>query len=250
MERLRSNCYIGTSGWIYSDWEKRFYPEHLLSSDKLKFYSQHFNTVEINSSFYHLPRPSTFKNWYSQTPEDFIFSLKVSRYITHIKRMVDVDDAWRRLYQNATLLKEKLGPFLFQFPPSFKKTEENIRRLETFLSKIRDLRIKIAFEFRHKTWIDKKIYSLFGKFNVSWVIANSSRYPSDVVSTADFVYFRFHGPKNLFSSSYSVSQLRRWAQVMKKFIIEDKKAIYGYFNNDFHAFAVFNAKRVKNFLSC
>lgn len=243
------NCYIGTSGWIYGDWEEKFYPPDLPSQKRLEYFSKYFNTTEINYSFYHLPRPKTFQNWYSQTPEGFIFSVKVSRFITHIKRMKDIKEAWERFYQNALYLKEKLGPFLFQFPPSFKKNDETLLRLKDFLEGLKEKTIKIAFEFRHENWLDEKFYDFLKRYNVAWVISDSSRYPRDIVSTADFVYIRFHGPKQLFGSSYKISDLKKWANILKKYLSQGKD-IFSYFNNDFHAYAVFNAKTLKNLLSC
>jgi len=143
--------FIGTSGWVYSHWEGIFYPENLPSRDKLKYFSQHFKTAEINYSFYHLPQPSTYQNWYKQTPKDFLFAVKTSRFITHIKRLKGVKKAWKHFLENALSLKEKLGPILFQFPPSFKATEESIKRLKNFLKLIRtNSRLRFALEFRHK----------------------------------------------------------------------------------------------------
>ena len=128
--------YIGTSGWAYSHWDGIFYPENLAYKDKLKYFSQRFKTAEINYSFYHLPRPTTYQNWYLQTPEDFLFAVKASRFITHVKKLKGVKAAWKTFLENALRLKEKLGPILFQFPPSFKATSENIKRLEQFLKYI------------------------------------------------------------------------------------------------------------------
>ena len=125
--------YIGTSGWVYSHWEGIFYPEDLSGKDKLKYFSEHFKTAEVNYSFYHLPKPITYQNWYKQTHKDFIFSVKASRFITHIKRLKEVKDPWKTFLENALNLKEKLGPILFQFPPNFSATEENIKRLQDFL---------------------------------------------------------------------------------------------------------------------
>jgi len=119
----QGKLYIGTSGWVYGHWEGIFYPENLASKDKLKYFSQHFKTAEINYSFYHLPRPSTYQNWHSQTPADFIFAAKASRFITHIKRLGGVKEAWQQFIENALYLKEKLGPILFQFPPSSLSSE-------------------------------------------------------------------------------------------------------------------------------
>jgi len=245
----KGDCYIGTSGWIYSDWERKFYPRDLPSSEKLKYFSQYFNTTEINYSFYHLPRPQTFQKWYSQTPKAFIFSVKVSRFITHIKRMKGIKNSWERFYKNALFLKDKLGPFLFQFPPSFKKTEDTLGRIRDFLDSMKKVSLRIAFEFRNKSWIDKKFYKFLEKYNVAWVISDSSCYPRDIISTADFVYLRFHGPKELFGSSYTLSELKKWSSLLKKYLSQGKD-IFCYFNNDFHAYAIFNAKTLKNLLLC
>ena len=181
MEKL-GKLYIGTSGWVYGHWEGIFYPNDLPSKDKLKYYSQHFKTAEVNYSFYHLPRPATYQKWYSQTPADFIFAVKASKFITHIKRLKGVKTAWRTFLENALNLKEKLGPILFQFPPSFRVTEDNVRRLENFLKDIRNKiamaeLLRIAMEFREKTWCNQKIYNLLKRYNVAWVIADSPRYP-------------------------------------------------------------------------
>ena len=125
----KGKIFIGTSGWVYSHWEGIFYPKELGLKDKLKYFSKHFKTVEVNYSFYRLPRPTTYQNWYSQTPGDFLFAIKVSRFITHIKRLKGVKDAWKIFIKNTLNLKEKLGPILFQFPPNLKATEENVKRL-------------------------------------------------------------------------------------------------------------------------
>jgi len=249
---MGKKLFIGTSGWVYGHWTGIFYPEDLPSKDKLKYFSQHFKTVEINYSFYHLPRPSTYQNWYNQTPEDFLFAVKASRFITHIKRLNEVKEAWETFIENALNLKEKLGPILFQFPPSFKATAENINRLENFLKSIsvnqrldqrKSAEIKYAFEFRHKSWCDKKIYDLLKKYNVAWVIADSPSYPKAKVVTADFVYVRMHGSKVLFSSNYTKRELQDLAQKIKKYLKQGLD-VYVYFNNDFHGYAIENAKEL------
>mgnify|MGYP005850835745 CR=1 FL=1 len=199
---MHNRLFVGTSGWVYSHWEGIFYPKDLPAKDKLKYFSRHFKTAEINYSFYHLPRKKTYQNWYNQTPEDFLFAVKASRFITHIKRLQGVHpvksakggakqfngvkEAWKQFIENALYLKEKLGPILFQFPPTFKATTKTINLLKDFLklTEARPLSVlrgsilcRRAFEFRHKSWCDKKIYNLLKKHNAAWVIADSPRYP-------------------------------------------------------------------------
>lgn len=238
----KGSLFIGTSGWVYSHWEGIFYPENLPSKDKLKYFSQHFKTTEINYSFYHLPRSSTYQNWYSQTPEDFLFAVKTSRFITHIKRLKGVKEAWKTFIENALNLKEKLGPILFQFPPSFRANETEIKKLEDFLKLITKNKLRYAFEFRHKSWCDKKVYNLLKKYKVVWVIADSPSYPKAEVVTADFVYLRMHGSKVLFTSNYTKKELQDLAQKIKKWrkIVD----VYIYFNNDAMGYAIENAKEL------
>jgi uncharacterized protein YecE (DUF72 family) len=238
--------YIGTSGWVYGHWEGIFYPDNLPAKDKLKYFSQHFKTAEINYSFYHLPQPSTYQNWYKQVSADFIFAVKASRLITHIKRLKGVKVAWKQFLDNALTLKEKLGPILFQFPPSFRATLENIKRLEALFKILRGTTPrKFAFEFRHESWCGKNIHNLLKKYNVAWVIADSPRYPKAEVVTADFVYVRMHGSRVLFSSKYTKKELSSLAQKIKKWL---KTAdVYVYFNNDAHGYAIENAKTLLSF---
>jgi len=264
----KGKIYIGTSGWVYSHWEGIFYPENLSSKDKLKYFSQHFKTTEVNYSFYRLPRPTTYQNWYSQTPGDFLFTVKASRFITHIKRLKDVKESWKIFIKNALNLKEKLGPVLFQFPPSFKATDENIKRLEEFLKFINEhlvskanhktdvrlfcesvscnSKLRYAFEFRHKTWCRDKIYKILKKHRVAWVIADSPSFPKAEKVTADFVYIRMHGSKVLFSSKYSKQELRGLARKIKKW--QKNGDVFVYFNNDAYGFAIENAKTLTELL--
>ena len=252
----QGKLFIGTSGWNYSGWREIFYPENLKSQDFLRFYSSQFKTVEVNYSFYHLPKPTTCIKWYNQTPKDFVFSVKASRFITHIKRLKGVKISWRKFLENALNLKEKLGPILFQFPPNFKATEENIKRLKNFLSISRgrtspklssilggstSKNLKWAFEFRHPSWCEEKIYKLLRKNKVGWVIADSSRYPKAEAVTADFIYIRMHGPKELFASKYPRKEIKNLASKIKKWLKQDLD-VYVYFNNDAMGYAVENAK--------
>ena len=250
MIKQGNNYYIGTSGWAYEDWLGRFYPENLPSEKRLGYFSRFFKTAEINYSFYHLPRQTTYYKWFQETPSDFIFSVKVSRFITHIKRLREVDSSWSLFLKNALALKNKLGPFLFQFPASFKKDKKRIEKLEDFLKLLRKSRnrekkilLRFAFEFRDKSWFEDETYGLLQKYGAGWVIADSSRYPRANITTSDFAYFRFHGPTSLFSSKYSRRQLSEEASLIVKYL-RKKMDVFCYFNNDFQAFAIENAKEL------
>lgn len=259
----KGKIFIGTSGWVYPHWEGIFYPEELSSKNynppttRLKYYSKYFKTAEINYSFYHLPKPATYQNWHSQTPADFLFAVKASRFITHIKRLKNVQQAWKIFFKNALTLKEKFGPILFQFPPSFQATPENIKRLEEFLEFIISrhkltkntmvLLVSFAVEFRHQSWCDEKIYNLLKKYNIAWVIADSPSYPRVDRITADFVYIRLHGSQDLFSSKYNRQELKNLAHKIKKWQKQNKD-VFVYFNNDAYGYAVENAKTLMELL--
>jgi uncharacterized protein YecE (DUF72 family) len=243
---MSKNLYIGTSGWVYSHWDKIFYPEDLPSKDKLKYFSKNFKTAEVNYSFYRLPKPSTYQKWYSESSADFIFAIKASRFITHVKRLKEVKEAWKNFIKNTLNLKEKLGPILFQFPANFKVNKENTERLEKFLQFINKRKLRYAFEFRHKSWYEKKFYNLFKKYKTAWVIADSSSYPKTEEVTSDFIYIRMHGSKVLFTSNYTKKELQKLAKKIKKWL---KAAdVYVYFNNDAMGYAVENAKMLKELL--
>ena len=229
-----AKLYIGTSGWDYKHWDNVFYPA---GKNKLEYFSRQFKTVEINYSFYHLPSPATYQNWYQRTPEGFLFALKASRFITHIKRIKNVNDDWQRFLGNALNLKEKLGPILFQFPATFKAAPD---RLIFFLKLINSQGVRFAFEFRHESWANKEIYDLLEKYNAAWVIADSPSYPKREVVTADFVYLREHGS---FASKYTKEELRDLEQKVKKWL-QTEKDVYVYFNNDAKGYAVENAKEL------
>jgi len=229
-----AKLYIGTSGWDYKHWDNVFYPTH---KNKLEYFSQQFKTVEINYSFYHLPSPATYQNWYEQTPKDFLFALKASRFITHIKRIKNVDKEWQGFMENALSLKEKLGPILFQFPATFKADPD---RLKNFLETIANQRTKFAFEFRHQSWANKEIYHLLEKHNAACVIADSPSYPKMEIITADFIYIRQHGS---FALKYTRKELLDLKQKVNKWL-QTGKDIYVYFNNDAKGYAVENAKEL------
>jgi uncharacterized protein YecE (DUF72 family) len=251
--------FIGTSGWTYDHWNGIFYPKKFSSLKKLRYFSKQFNTVEINYSFYHSPRPLSYLNWYSSVPSDFVFSVKANRLFTHIKKLKNIKTPLKQFIENALFLKEKLGVILFQFPSSFKYTNENFKKLnETilFLDKLNNeiflkekklkRKLRFAFEFREKGWFNKFVEDLFKKYKIAFVIADSSLYPKTEIISSDFLYLRFHGPSKLFASKYSEKELKNWAKKIRNWL--KNKDVYVYFNNDFFGYAVFNAKTLKGLL--
>lgn len=250
-----SKIYIGTSGYSYPHWTSVFYPEDLPSGKWLEFYAQHFSTVELNVTFYRLPQEKTFEGWYRRTPKDFLFVVKGSRFITHVKKLANCQEPLDLLMSRAKLLKEKLGIILWQLPPSFKI---DIQRLEEFLKLLRaqSPELRASFEFRHQSWFCQEVYDLLKKYKAALCIADSPRlrspsfggqayWPYSEEITADFIYLRFHGGKELYGSNYSDRELKEWAKKIKKW--EKKNLdIYTYFNNDAYGYAVANAKTLKN----
>lgn len=235
--------FIGTSGWVYGDWRGFFYPEDLSERKWLEYFALHFKTVELNSSFYRLPKESTFLNWYKRTPKDFIFTVKVSRFISHVKYLKDCKEAWTLFYRRAKYLKEKLGPFLIQLPPNWKS---DLERLKEFIKMIKDTspQERFVFEFRNKSWFCPQIYQYFQKEkNITLCITDSVKWPKITQAYGDFVYIRFHGPDALYASKYSVDLLRKWAREIKKFLKENLD-VFCYFNNDFSGFAIENAREL------
>jgi uncharacterized protein YecE (DUF72 family) len=250
---MKPQIYIGTSGWHYNHWIGSFYPKEIKGYSELKYHSEYFNTVENNSSFYRISGESTYKTWSKMTPDNYRFSIKLNRSITHFARLEineDVIEKVNYILSTTQVLGEKLGAIVIQLPASFKYDLEKVNKfLKYFVKEVDKQKYKfdIAIEFRNKYWFVDEVYKLLKKYNVALVAAQSSRYPGERVITADFAYIRLHGPKKLFASSYSNEQLRDWAKYIKE-ISKDVKKVYVYFNNDFHGYAIENAKKLKELL--
>ena len=239
---------IGTSGWVYEDWRGKFYPIGTKPEQRLEYYSERFDTVELNASFYHLPRQKTFENWSTKTPDSFAFSTKLSKYITHNLKLKNAAEPLHLFLQEAVGLGNKLSVVLAQLPPNLHR---DIERLKTFLEIIKSEKNapRFAYEFRHESWLNDEVYDLLRKYKSGFVIQDSAgRWPSAEVVTSDFVYLRFHGPEALYSSNYPDSQLNKWAGKIKKWLGEGLD-VYAYFNNDINAFAVGNALTLKKSVS-
>lgn len=232
---------IGTSGWTYPHWQGVFYPPDWPKSRWLEYYAQHFETVELNATFYRLPKPKTFENWRHRTPDGFIWSVKASKYITHTKRLKDPKEPLDRLYKTAAGLGDKLGVGLFQLPPSLAFDEKRFKQF----CKVLDPNLRHALEVRHPSWISDHLFDLLKEYNVAFCIADTAgRYPFKEVVTADFIYIRLHGSRKLYGSDYSEEELQVWAEKIKVW----GKDTFVYFDNDVEGHAVKNAKRLKEIL--
>jgi uncharacterized protein YecE (DUF72 family) len=234
--------YIGTSGWQYGHWKGVFYPPDLKYSEWLSYYCKHFSTLEINVTFYRDVRISTFKKWYALTPDDFLFSLKLSRQITHFKRLRVDKELIDKFLEKSASLKDKLGILLIQLPPGL-KFEENL--VKDFLSML-DKKYKYTIEVRNKTFINDNFFNILKENNIALCIADSAkRYPYYETVTADFVYIRLHGSQILYASEYTEKELAEWAHKIKSW----NKTTFVYFDNDFMGYAVKNALKLKQILT-
>jgi len=245
----KSKIFIGTSGYNYKHWKDGvFYPTKLSPAKWLEYYIQHFNTVELNVTFYRLPSLKTFTGWYRRTPKDFSFVIKGSRFITHLKRLKEPKEPLRIFFENASPLKEKLGVVLWQLPANF---HLNLEKLSDFLNSLKkntkSKKVRQAFEFRHPSWFCQEVYSILQKYNFCLCIAHSNRWPVVEKLTADFIYLRFHGGVSLYHSNYSEAMLKEWADKAKCWLKQGKD-LYTYFNNDACGYAIKNAQRFRQLL--
>lgn len=208
-----------------------------------EFYARHFETVEINNSFYRLPTATTFDAWRESSPKDFCFAVKASRFITHMKKLKDPESSSEKFFLVAERLRKKLGPILFQLPPRWKV---NVERFSEFLASLPSGH-KYVIEFRDESWFVPQVFELMRKYNVAFCIHDFAdmKVPNEI--TADFTYVRFHGPTSAkYFGSYSDAQLRRWAKRIEEW--HALSAVYVYFNNDPGGEAVKNAQTLKHLL--
>ncbi len=240
MSRAKCDKRIGTSGWHYGHWEGRYYPADLPKSKWFEYYARDFDTVEINNTFYQLPKPQTFELWHKQAPKNFLYTVKANRFITHIKRLKDPQEPLERFLKGALLLKEHLGPILYQLPPN---THKDLDRLRAFL-RVLPKDLIAVFEFRHESWFSDDTYTLLNEFNAGFCIHDLSGMNVPRIVTGDVIYLRFHGTTDRYSGCYSKTTLRNWSKWIKD-RAKDVRGIYVYFNNDIYAYAVYNAKTLK-----
>ncbi|QMU27836.1 DUF72 domain-containing protein [Adhaeribacter radiodurans] len=232
--------WVGCSGWHYKHWKGIYYPAGTPQPEFLNFYLQDFSTVEINNSFYRLPTPETFANWYQSVPEDFLFAVKASRFITHMKKLKDPQQSFSKFMENVAILREKLGPILFQLPPNW---QCDIVRFEGFLQALPPY-FRYTFEFRDHSWYNENVYELLQIYQATFCIYDLEYHVSPILVTSNFVYIRLHGPLNKYDGSYSEETLQEWAKRCKTWQQEGKE-VFVYFDNDMHGYAPFNARRLQ-----
>jgi uncharacterized protein YecE (DUF72 family) len=241
---MKQQLRIGTSGWHYKHWLGTFYPAKLPVSKMLEFYLQQFDTVEINNSFYMLPKIPILEAWRAATPKDFLFSIKASRFLTHNKKLKEPQNALGNFLPRAEALGRKLGPILFQLPP---KWRVNVERFAEFLEALPKYH-RYTFEFREPSWEGEEIYSLLRKHGAAYCIYELAGYKSPLHVTADFVYVRLHGPTlNKYAGSYDARTLKLWAKRIEEWMREER-SVFIYFDNDQAGYAPANALTLKSML--
>ena len=234
---------VGCSGWNYKHWRNGvFYPPRLPASKWLQHYAERFDTVEVNATFYRLPRPSAVANWVALTPPDFVFTIKMSRYVTHVKRLAGVQESLERLYAMIAPLvgTPKFGPVLWQFPETFHRNDE---RLLGALEQLPDGRH--AFEFRHPSWFVPEVFAFLRARGAALVFGDHPDRPFQALElTADWTFLRFHHGKRGRGGNYSERELDEWAARIDGWR-QRGIDIYAYFNNDWEGFAIENAQGLK-----
>ena len=240
---MRERVHIGTSGWSYKQWRGLYYPQKLATAKWLAFYAEDFEVTEINSSFYRLPTEDTVMNWTTQVPKDFLFCAKMSRFLTHMKKLNDPEDALDRFFEVFTHMKNMMGPVLVQLPPML---AFNYDKAEYFYSLLKKKFREYSFvmEVRHETWMKEQSLTLMSKYDIGLVISQSgSRFPYSEIITAKNIYVRFHGPEELYASRYTDKMLENFADKFYRWLREGHE-IWAFFNNDVHCYAPEDAKRL------
>jgi len=233
--------HIGCSGWQYQDWRERFYPKGCGQPRWLQHYAKTFGTVEVNSTFYRLASKQAVARWVEQTPPDFVFALKASRYLTHIKKLTDLRQGIARYYERIEPLAgtPKLGPIVWQLPPTFKRDDD---ALEHALEELPPGRH--CFEFRHETWFTDEVYERLRAYGAALVIGDHPERPWQAYEmTADWTFVRFHYGRRGRRGNYSKTELETWAKRIEQW--RRQVEVFVYFNNDWEGFAIDNGRFLK-----
>ena len=238
-----AEIWIGTSGYVYRHWRKGvFYPVGLPVREELGHYGEHFRTVELNNPFYRLPTPEMFQRWRELTPPDFRFAVKASRYITHIKRLRDVAEGLSLFLERADHLGSKLGPILFQLPPT---QHLDLGRLRDFVKLLPQGR-RWVIEFRHPSWHTSEVYQLLTDSSVALCVPVGGGLDPDRVTTAPFTYIRMHRGKEP-AGGFTHNELKAWAAQIRA-LRNAGKEVYVYFNNDWAGYAIRDALKLRELL--
>ena len=236
--------HTGCSGFYNRHWKGVFYPEELAQSKWFSYYCEHFNTLELNSTFYKFPTVKTLEGWHNKSPDDFLFAVKAPRLITHTKKLIDcaseLDDFYNACKKG---LKDKMGCLLFQFPPSFKYSSE---ALELVLRSLK-LTFKNVIEFRDVSWWNKEVYDAFKANNIIFCSVSHPRVPEDIITTSSTAYVRLHGNPKIFYSSYSEAYLSNLHHILMK--NKELKDAYVFFNNTASTAGILNAQQFKTTFS-
>lgn len=244
MERHeKADLRIGTSGWHYAGWWGPFYPTEVKKKDALVYYASCFDATELNAPFYRTPTLDAVRNWFDSTPDDFRFTWKVSKFITHWRRLIVDEHSLELLESRVELLGHKAGPLLLQLPPKMKADRE---RLANFLEHLNPVR-RYSVEFRHGSWYDGAVFDLLRDNNVSLCLSDHADAPAPVEVTADWVYVRLHGPSGRYHGSYSDAALKEWAKRIRAWRKEGRD-VWCFFDNDVKSAAPEDARRLATFL--
>lgn len=245
MDYLASaRIHIGTSGWHYDHWKGPFYARDSVQGEYLSSYARHFGTVEVNNTFYQLPAEATLVSWRETVPPDFVFAVKASRYITHMKKLRDPVEPVATFLDRVGCLEAKLGPVLFQLPPRW---HCDVARLKRFLDVLPRGR-RYALEFRDPSWFNPRVYDLLRDHEVAFCIYYLGGDASPKETTTDFVYIRLHGPDGPYRGSYTPQMLAGWAGAISTWSNQGKE-VYCYFNNDPEGHAPRNALNLEEMLT-
>jgi uncharacterized protein YecE (DUF72 family) len=240
---LNPNIRIGCSGWQYRHWRGDFYPAELPQNGWLDHYARHFDTVEINNTFYRLPEAATFAAWGRRAPRGFVYAVKASRFLTHMKKLKDPEEPIHRFFTRAKRLEHALGPVLYQLPPHW---PVNVERLETFLKALPRTR-RHAIEFREPSWYADDVFALLEKHNVTLCLHDMKGSASGRLAIGPFVYVRFHGTQK-YTGRYDDATLDAWADWLAA-RVRDRRPVYAYFNNDSGGHAPRDATRLRDRLA-
>jgi len=246
-DNMNGKFRIGTSGWSYKDWTGIFYPKKMKPPDWLSHYAKTFDCTEINSSFYRLPSKETVINWLNKVPRSFRFCPKLSRYLTHMKKLREPEEPLERFFSVFGPMQGQMGPILIQLPRMV-PFDYNITEHLYKLLKEKYSPYNFAIEVRHESWMTDSSYSLMTEYGVAFVISHSGNYfPYAEVVTSKNIYFRFHGPGTLYNTKYHSATLKKYSRLFKRWLDEGHD-LWIFFNNDWFGYGIENAMTLRKFL--